>query len=184
MEQLKINVRDRFYLSAVTVADKPALLEHLQTRDVYDTTLNIPYPYSSSDADWWIRKRVEHSHRQSKEVTFAIRDAGKLVGVVGADSFDVGMSHRAEIGYWLAKSYWSQGVMTAAVKAFVNYAFAELEVIRLIAHVFDFNQASARVLEKNGFVLEGKLRQHLVKDGQLIDVRFYGLLKDEAQIRS
>lgn len=179
MAQLRINIRDGFYLSAVSAADKPALLEHLLTRDVYDTTLNIPHPYSNSDADWWIRKRIEHTRQQGKEVTFAIRDAGRLVGVVSADNFNIGLSHRAEIGYWLAKPYWGQGLMTASVKAFVNYAFAELEVIRLTAHVFEFNLASARVLEKNGFTLEGRLRKHLLKDGKLIDAQVYGLLKDE-----
>ena len=180
MTDLKIKVRDRIYLSGVSRADKPALLEHLQIRDIHDRTMNIPYPYSGADADWWLSKRIEHTNRQGKESTFAIRDAGKLIGVVGADSFELGMTHRAEIGYWLAKPYWGQGVMTDAVRTFVRYAFAELEVVRLIAHVFSFNVSSARVLEKNGFRLEGCLRKHFCKDGQLIDARFYGLLKGES----
>jgi ribosomal-protein-alanine N-acetyltransferase len=179
MTDLKINVRDRIYLSGVSMADKPALLEHLQTREIYDRTLNIPYPYSGADADWWIGKRIEHTRRQGRESTFAIRDAGKLIGVVGADSFEIGLAHRAEIGYWLARGYWGRGVTTDAVRAFVQYAFAELEVMRLTAHVFAFNIASARVLEKNGFTLEGSLRKHFLKDGQLIDARLYGLLKNE-----
>src|SRR5882762_5886715 len=100
MSQLQIKVREDLYLSATTLADKPALLEHLHTREVYQTTLNIPYPYSGADADWWLRKRIEHTRKQGIEVTFAIRDAGKLVGVVSADNLEVGASHRAEIGYW------------------------------------------------------------------------------------
>jgi len=109
-----------------------------------------------------------------------LRDRGKLIGVVGADSLELGMSHRAEIGYWIARQYWGQGIMTDAVRTYVRYAFAELGVTRLTAHVFDFNSASARVLEKNGFVLEGTLRKHFLKDGRLIDARLYGLLKDES----
>jgi RimJ/RimL family protein N-acetyltransferase len=122
---------------------------------------------------------VEHARRQDKESTFAVRDGGKLIGVVGADSLELGMSHRAEIGYWLARPYWGQGIMTDAVGTYVRYAFRELEVSRLTAHVFEFNSASARVLEKNGFILEGRLRKHFLKDGRLVDARFYGLLKDE-----
>ncbi len=179
MPQLRINVRERISLSGVSLADKAALLEHLQTKAVYDTTMNIPYPYSGADADWWLRKRIEHTRRQGKEVTFAIRDEQRLIGVVSADSFEVGKAHRAEIGYWLAQSYWGQGVMTDAVRAFVRYAFAELGVLRLTAHVLAFNIASARVLEKNDFTAEGYLRKHFLKDGQLIDARYYGLLKDE-----
>jgi ribosomal-protein-alanine N-acetyltransferase len=180
MTEFRINVRDGVYLSSVRPDDKVALLEHLRTRDVYETTLHIPHPYSAGDADWWINKRIEHTATHGKEGTFAIREAGgKLIGVVSADNFEPGTSHRAEIGYWLAKPYWGQGIMTDVVGAFVRYAFEELKVVRLTAHVFDFNIGSSRVLEKNGFKLEGILRQHCRKDGKLIDARFYGLLKDE-----
>ena len=180
MIKLRINLRDGFYLSSVARSDKAALLEHLKTRAVYDTTMNIPFPYSAADADWWLRTRIEHSRKQNKEVTFAIRDAGKLVGVVSADDFAIGTSHRAEIGYWLAEAYWGQGITTDAVRAFVKYAFEELQVLRLTAYVLEFNAASARVLEKNGFTLEGSLRKHFRKDGQLIDARLYGLLKGDS----
>ena len=179
MSKLQINVRGDIYLSSVTQADKSALLEHLETRDVYQTTLNIPHPYSGADADWWINKRIAKTTERGVEATFAIRDAGKLIGVLGADEVAVGSTHRAEIGYWLAKPYWGRGLMTEAVRAFVQHAFEHLGLVRLTAHVFEFNLASARVLEKNGFILEGRLRKHFRKDGRLIDARFYGLLKDE-----
>ena len=180
MTEVNIRVCNGVHLSSVQPGDKAALLEHLRTRDVYETTLHIPHPYSEADADWWINKRIEHAAQQGKEVCFAIRDAAdKLIGVVSADNFEPGTAHQAEIGYWLAKPYWGQGIMTDAVGAFVRYAFAELQVVRLTAHVFDFNIGSARVLEKNGFKLEGILRQHCLKDDRLIDARFYGLLKDE-----
>jgi RimJ/RimL family protein N-acetyltransferase len=45
--------------------------------------------------------------------------------------------------------------------------------------VFAENLASARVLEKNSFKLEGKLRQHFLKDGRLLDALSYGLLKED-----
>jgi ribosomal-protein-alanine N-acetyltransferase len=179
MSEEKLQVRQNIYLSSVTPADKAALLECLETRDVYQTTLNIPYPYSGSDADWWINKRIEKTIERGIEATFAIRDAGKLIGVLGADNFEGATSHRAEIGYWLAKPYWGAGLMTDVVGVFVRYAFDQLKLLRLTAHVFELNIASARVLEKNGFILEGRLRKHFRKDGQLIDARVYGLLKED-----
>jgi RimJ/RimL family protein N-acetyltransferase len=48
---------------------------------------------------------------------------------------------------------------------------------KITAHVFAFNTASARVLEKCGFVQEGHLRNHHQKDGNLIDARLYALLR-------
>ena len=69
--------------------------------------------------------------------------------------------------------------MTDAVRTYVTYAFSELRLLRLTAHVFEFNVGSARVLEKNGFKLEGRLRKHLRKDDKLLDARIYGLLKED-----
>jgi len=180
---LKLKVRDDVYLSSVTFGDKPALLEHFRTRDVYNTTLNIPFPYLEEHADWWLQKRIEQTGRIGKEVCFAIRTSGegKLIGCISADTLEPGTTHKAEIGYWLAKPFWSRGIMTDAVRAYVDYAFRELKLKRLTAHTFEFNLASARVLEKNGFKLEGRLRKHLLKDGKLIDARFYGLLKEDLE---
>jgi len=180
---LQLKVRDDLYLSSVVFADKPALLEHFRTKDVYNTTLNIPFPYLEEHADWWLQKRIEQTRRVGKEGCFAIRTAsdGKLIGCISADTLEPGSTHKAEIGYWLAKPFWGRGIMTDAVRAYVHYAFHELNLTRLTARTFDFNLASARVLEKNGFKLEGRLRKHLLKDGKLIDARFYGRLKEDLE---
>jgi ribosomal-protein-alanine N-acetyltransferase len=181
LTELEIKVREGVSLTGIRQTDKPALLEHLSAPHVYKTTLNIPYPYTAEDADWWIKKRIDHTERVGQEVSFAIRDAQhKLIGIVSADGLAPGTTHKAEIGYWLAEPYWKQGIMTDAVRAYVAYAFGELQVLRLTAHVFEFNAGSARVLEKNGFKLEGRLRKHFRKGGELLDARIYGLLKEEA----
>jgi len=185
MKDIRINLRDGIHLSSLRPTDKPALLEHLHSRDVYNTTLNIPHPYLEAHADSWIQKRAEHTKNCGKEVTFAIRDEdGKLIGIVSADNLAPGTTHRAEIGYWLAKPFWGRGIMTDVVRAYVEYAFRELQVVRLTAHVFEMNAGSARVLEKNGFKLEGRFRKHLRKDSELLDARFYGLLKEDLPVQN
>jgi RimJ/RimL family protein N-acetyltransferase len=195
-EELRIPLAHGRFLSSFREGDEPALIRHLASKDVYQTTLNIPYPYTEADAYFWIRKRKDAAVQQGFESTFAIREiGGALIGAVGADEIDGAMlrvnknasnvrsptfrSHRAEIGYWLAPQFWGEGIMTNAVAAFVKYAFEQFELSRLTAHVFSGNIASARVLEKNGFTLEGTLRQHFLKDGQLLDARVYGLLRSE-----
>lgn len=180
IKDLKIPLRDGFYLSGIQLTDKAALLEHLHSKDVYNTTLNIPHPYSEVDADSWLQKRIIHNSRQGKAVSLAIRNVeAKLVGVISADNLDVGATHKAEIGYWLARGYWGRGIMTDAVKAYVVYAFEELGLRKLVAHCFELNIGSARVLEKSGFKLEGRLRKHFRKDGRLLDARIYGVLKED-----
>ncbi len=169
-----------FVLSSVEPRDTDALVEHLQAQEIWRNTFHIPRPYTQADAETWIEERIRHRSEQPAETTFAIRNPeGRLVGVVGADEFVVGASHRARLGYWLAKPYWDRGIMTDAVRRFVDYAFAELEVVRLTAEVFAWNEASARVLQKAGFTQEGRLRRHREKDGTLVDVLYFGLLRTD-----
>jgi RimJ/RimL family protein N-acetyltransferase len=67
--------------------------------------------------------------------------------------------------------------MTAVVGAVIRHAFEQLALTKLTAGVYASNQASARVLKKCSFVEEGCLRSDLLKDGQLIDLRLFGLLR-------
>lgn len=70
--------------------------------------------------------------------------------------------------------------MSAVVKAVCQHAFDNLDLVKITAHVFSFNDASARVLERNGFVQEGFCRKHFIKDGAFIDVRLHGLVRQPA----
>jgi RimJ/RimL family protein N-acetyltransferase len=176
----RINVRPDVYLSPVRENDKAAVTEYLSDRDIHLNTLTIPYPYTEADAEIWIRKRLEHTQRVGHVVSFVIRNADdKVIGGVGADNLDPNSDYKAEIGYWLAKPYWGTGIMTEALGAFIDYAFAKFDLVKLVAHVFELNTGSARVLEKNGFKLEGHLRKHYLKNGEMVDARVYGLLKEE-----
>jgi ribosomal-protein-alanine N-acetyltransferase len=85
----------------------------------------------------------------------------------------MGTSHRAEIGYWLAKPFWGRGIMTDVVQRLCQVGFEEFGLVKIIAYVNATNPASARVLEKCGFVQEGYLKKHFLKDGQLLDVRLF-----------
>ena len=84
----------------------------------------------------------------------------------------------AEIGYWLGEPFWGRGIATAALRALTDYAFANHDIVRLDAGVFEWNPASMRVLEKVGYVLEGRLRKSVTKDGQTIDGFLYAKVLD------
>jgi [ribosomal protein S5]-alanine N-acetyltransferase len=170
---MNIVVNDHVHLSEFRSSDKCALIEHLSDRDIYDRTLRIPFPYSDKDADEWFTLIA----KQGRPVHFAIRNAAAdLIGGCGFDGFQVGKSHRAEVGYWLAKPYWDRGIMTAVVQRLCQHAFEEFGLVKITAHVFPHNPASARVLEKCGFQEEGFLRKHFCKDGNYLDARLFALL--------
>jgi len=77
------------------------------------------------------------------------------------------------VGYWLGEEFWGRGIMTEAVTAATDFSFDNFPLRRISAEVFANNPASARVLEKAGFVFEGRLKNHVVKEGQVPDSPLY-----------
>ncbi len=83
----------------------------------------------------------------------------------------------AEFGYWLGCIYWGRGIATQAAQLLAAHALGERKLRRLEAHVFAPNLASARVLEKSGFVREAVLRDAYVqRDGTIVDGLLYAKL--------
>jgi RimJ/RimL family protein N-acetyltransferase len=175
---MRIIVNDQIHLSDIRSSDQAAYLEHLQAKEIQDQTQRIPYPYTAADFREWMQIVEESTRQQGRPVHWAIRTVAEyLIGGLGFTDLQVGRSHRAEIGYWLAKPYWGRGIMTAVVRTACAYALAEWGLVKIVAHVLPTNAASARVLEKCGFAQEGYLRKHFVKDGALLDARLYALVK-------
>lgn len=176
---MRIDVNSEIHLSEIGSADKPAYLEYLQEREIYEKTAAIPHPYTETDADEWIAQVSAETKDKGRPWNWAIRrNDGKLIGGIGfRQKGQPGTEHSAEIGYWLAKPFWGRGYATAAVKTSCEHGFAEMGFVRITAHVFESNPASTRVLEKCGFQLEGHLRKCHLKDGRYIDVRLYALVR-------
>jgi [ribosomal protein S5]-alanine N-acetyltransferase len=175
---MKIQITERIHLSELQPSDQAACVEHLKAKEIYDLTLRIPYPYTEADFQAWLEIVEKATMQLGRPVNWAIRDEnGLFIGGCGFAGLETGKSHRAEIGYWLAKPYWGQGIMTAIVRRLVEFAFAELGLVKIVAHVFAGNAASAKVLEKCEFVQEGYLRKHFLKDGKYLDVRLFALVK-------
>lgn len=171
---MKLEIDDLFYISDIVQTDGPAYVHHLQDKQIYDQTLNIPYPYTAEDAKLWIQHVQDETFKQGQSVNWAIRSAdGNLIGGIGFHGFTLGISHQAELGYWLARPYWGQGIMTKAVNAVCSFAFKEFKIVRITAHIFYSNIGSSRVLEKCGFHLEGILRKYYMKDGKIFDSKLY-----------
>jgi len=155
--------------------DVDALAGHANSRAVW---LNLrdrfPHPYTRQDAGAWIA----HCKAQHEPVLqFAIDLDGQAIGGIGLETFGDVHRNTAEIGYWLGEPFWGRGIATAALREATAYAFASLPFQRLQAMVFGWNLRSARVLEKAGYTLEGRLRKSIFKDGRVTDALLYACLK-------
>jgi len=155
--------------------DREAIVRHANNRNVWINLRDrFPHPYTLADARNWLECVVGIT----PETSFAIAVDDEAVGGIGF-TIQPDVAHRsAEIGYWLGEEFWGRGIATDALIAVTNYAFKNYDVCRLYAHVFDWNPASARVLEKAGYEFEGRLRKSVTKAGQTIDQLMYGLVRE------
>lgn len=173
---MRIAVREDVFLSPFLWEDADACVRLLHDAQIHHNTLRIPYPYARADAERFLAISAEAARAYGHPVHFAIRRGRQLIGGCGFD--DLAHGHCAEIGYWLARTHWGQGIMTDVVRAACKHAQSDWKLVRISALVFTFNRASARVLEKCGFQFEGLLRKHRNKNGQFLDTRLYALVSD------
>jgi RimJ/RimL family protein N-acetyltransferase len=157
-------------------ADGAALVRHANNRKIW---LNLrdrfPHPYTQADANGWLALRAADT---GDPHNFAIEFEGDAIGGIGLEFFTDVHRMTAEIGYWLAEPMWGRGFAPLAVKAVTHYAFATFDLRRLQATVYEWNPASARVLEKAGYTLEARLRNYIFKDNRICDAWMYAKLRE------
>ncbi len=136
-------------------------------------TNQFPHPYRKEDAIKFIQMTLS----QQPTTIFAIEINGEAVGSIGLHpQTDVHLKN-AELGYFLGEPYWGKGIMTAAIQQMVDYGFKTFEITRIFARPFGTNFGSQRVLEKAGFVLEGRFEKILFKNGEYLDDLIYAVRK-------
>jgi ribosomal-protein-alanine N-acetyltransferase len=129
----------------------------------------FPNPYRVDDANLFLARVI----RDQPTMNFCLDIDGSAAGGIGL-RLGSDVHHRtAEFGYWLGRSYWNRGIMSEAVGVFSDAALEAFDLRRLYAEPFANNTASARVLEKAGFILEGRLKNNVMKAGQLLDSLVY-----------
>ena len=132
----------------------------------------FPHPYTKQSARDWIRGVKQ----RSPETSFAIAVDDEAVGGIGFVLHGDVERVSAEIGYWLGEPFWGRGITSAALQAVTKYAIDTHSLTRVFAVPFAWNAASCRVLEKAGYVLEGRLRKSAIKDGKLTDQLQYAFI--------
>jgi len=176
----RINLTTLIALTPFLEGDEPNLVRYLNEPAIVANTLMIPSPYAEQDAHDWIALTQKNAEQYGRYTNWAIRHAEVgLIGGIGR-MVQTGLEgHRDEIGYWLAAPFRGQGIMPMAIQAFTRKLFEEEGLVKITANVFMHNRASARALEKVGFISEGVLKQHYYKNGIYLDALAYALFKPE-----
>lgn len=179
----KINLRPMKY------SDIDSIVENINDKSIARYTERIPHPYFAKDAKGFIeeqknnlpalpRKALQAGKKKKLHLGIENKASKKIIGGIGLTILDK-KNKGATLGYWLGKKYWSKGIMTEASKLIINHAFKNLKLQRIQATVMHPNIASMKVLEKNGFKLEGILRKKIFKNNKWMDIHIFGLLKNE-----
>lgn len=157
--------------------DAQNLADALNNKKIQDNLRDgLPYPYTSADAEVFISCMLKAE--KDSQYAWAITADDNAIGSIGVFRKENIHKCTAEMGYYIAEPWWGKGVGTIAVKEACNYIFKYTDILRVFAEPFAYNTASCRVLEKAGFTLEGTLRKNAVKNGNILDMKMYALLKD------
>ena len=154
--------------------DEESLVRHANSRRIWRNLRDaFPHPYTLADAKRWI----EIANPAPPPLNFAIVVDGAAVGGIGLLLKEDVFRRSVEIGYWLGEEYWGRGIVTEAVRAVTDYAFATFDICRVYAGVFEWNPGSIRVLEKAGYEFECRLKKSVTKDGETIDELIYAMIR-------
>lgn len=134
----------------------------------------FPHPYTEETGRAWITRCISGAEPH----TWVIEHQGAFAGGISLHAGSGVFAHTALIGYWLGHAFWGRGLASAALAVIARHGLETLEFHRLETSVFAWNPASARVLEKNGFVREGVRRDGACKGGEFVDCVMYARLRN------
>lgn len=178
---------ERLIMRPLRISDASRLQSLLNDKELASNTRSIPFPYPEGEAERWIASQLALSP-ESAFVTAILRkpesgsdadsiEVGELIGGAGLAIDEE--QHRAELGYWLGRPFWGDGLCTEAVRRILDHGFQTIGLNRIYAEHLVRNPASGRVLEKVGMKREGMLRQHARKWGVFEDVFVCGMLASD-----
>lgn len=124
----------------------------------YASDPDVGYP-----AGWPVHTSIEHSREIIRTVLFVsenyaicLKDSGEVIGSIGLKMGEgTDLTDRAdecELGYWIGKPFWGQGLMPEAGERLLRHAFETLDMRAVWCGYYEGNLKSKRVQEKLGVV--------------------------------
>lgn len=175
---------NRLLLKQPTIADAANVYQMRSDKEVMKY-LDRPLAASVDDAVALITS-ITDLFKKNEAVTWGIyllEEPQTLVGTIGF--WQIQKEHyRAEIGYMLTPAAQGKGLMQEAISAVLHYGFTHLNLHSVEANVNPANEASIRLLERNGFVREAYFRENYYYNGTFVDSAVYSLLTPTALVHS
>jgi [ribosomal protein S5]-alanine N-acetyltransferase len=182
-EPLPIIEGDGVYVRSPQMADYAEWTAVREASRAFLTPWEPTWPVDDLTRSAFRRRLRRYADDQRSDQSYAFflfrkRDDA-LAGGLTLANIRRGVAQAGSLGYWIGEAYAQQGLMTAAVRCLVPFAFASLRLHRLEAACIPTNAASIRLLEKTGFSREGYARQYLCINGLWQDHVLYARLSGD-----
>lgn len=175
-----IEINDALQLRAVEECHAKALYQRVRKNSAWlQQSLDWPQ-YVRSEED--TRKTVQGNimlHQRGYAKMFLIFDGEEMIGVLSFNQIEP-LNKAAYIGYWLDEDHQGKGIMSQALQAFMHHYAQRGEIRRFVIKCRVDNQASNQVALRNGFQLEGRLKQAEFLNGHFDDVNLYARIIDSS----
>lgn len=152
-------------LRRVEYRDMELLRELMNDPQIALSVVDFAFPVSSLQQNEWFKTIMPFENAER----FIIEAAGNAVGSLVVAKIDTD-NKIAEVGYKILREYQGRGYATDAVLAVLSYLFLDKNFECVTACIFESNTASQKVLEKAGFICEGRLRKAVYRNGARIDL--------------
>ncbi|MBU0911656.1 MAG: GNAT family N-acetyltransferase [Gammaproteobacteria bacterium] len=154
-----------------TTADAALLAEYYLTNAVHFRPWEPLRDHDYySEASLFIRlTEYEEQHNNGSAAHFIGSVNGCVIAHCSLTSVLYGPFRACFMGYGVAQSYQSSGVMTKLCQAALHYAFTELKLNRVMANYMPSNTRSGYLLKKLGFSEEGQAKKYLKINGRWED---------------
>lgn len=137
----------------------------------------VDYETSVEDSQRFVRRSVQQ-YLDNENFDLGIKYQGRLVGMISIHTVDW-PNRQTDIGYWLEAASQSQGVMTKACRALVDYIFHKLQLHRVTILCATGNERSRAIPERLGFFQEGTRREGEWLYDHFVDLVVYSMLAHE-----
>jgi RimJ/RimL family protein N-acetyltransferase len=170
-------INDHYFLEEVSLLHLTDITYHLNNLSIEKYMLRLPSPYSITDANAFYliceTLKKEHGKIMHYHILNSNREAIGGIGLRGKYGIN---SNADEIGYWIAESHWNRGIMSRVLHVFTSFLNTKHYLNRIEAVVFKGNEASAKILIKNGFTNEGLIEGGLLKKDKKIEAYLFSKL--------
>ena len=174
---------------SVELETKRLILRFMREEDTHDIFRNINHDkdvlkfymdkYVEDEKDMTLNKTIEYClNNQKYFFAIELKENHEVIGMIHQCSTPNERFNSTEIGYAIGQKYWNQGYVTEALKAMIKFMLSlgihKVEVSYLVG-----NDASRRVIEKNGLVFEGRRKDEVFYRGQYHDVDYYYIINED-----